>query len=214
MQSPPRERDELTNLRQALPPVCAECDYSLIGLPPGSRCPECGAPSDANLITIFGWGRGSQASVATMRPRDVVVTMIVVGAICAWWTFEYFEGRGHRFPTAFIVIYAAWFVTLLMRRWMLVPAGSAAPMRLRLSPAGFEQRLGPGPLKLTPWHRDMLTDLEIGGTTRHTLGVRWRAFSFHFSSTLIGIEFDSDPQIARQVRSLIVQWIDAASAPL
>ncbi|MFO0872808.1 MAG: hypothetical protein U0575_02395 [Phycisphaerales bacterium] len=46
-------------------PKCLGCDYSLLGLPEGSPCPECGAPpKPADWIVVRGWSQPGNPWVA------------------------------------------------------------------------------------------------------------------------------------------------------
>src|SRR4051812_47920576 len=61
-------------------PECAECGYALTSLGPTGRCPECGAPYGAGVITFNGWGRGHHFNLVNCRPRYAVMA---AGGLCA-----------------------------------------------------------------------------------------------------------------------------------
>jgi hypothetical protein len=212
MESPTRDvSDPLSPLRELLPPVCAVCDYSLVGLPPDTRCPECGAQHNSSVVTIMGWGKaGGANNIANLRNSDLMLAILVAVFLSGWWSFEVYEGRGHEVPTVFVATYVGWFGWMLYRRWMLVPPGSVAPARLRVGPAGYEQRLGPGPLRLRPWNCRMRVRMDSRKGGKHALIVRW-AIPLRFSANdPIAFEFNADAEVALALQSQIRQWINLA----
>lgn len=47
---------------------CAECDYSLVGLPRDAKCPECGTAIDDRFVIVRGYVTGRGANVTNARP--------------------------------------------------------------------------------------------------------------------------------------------------
>lgn len=79
---------------------CARCDHDLTGLPPGSRCPECGADVAARGATAIG------------RPRPARVTQSIAGVVAVactlatLWTAQRVEWRVLRVrgvPTSWLI---------------------------------------------------------------------------------------------------------------
>ena len=200
-------------LRELAPPVCVECDYSLIGLPQGTRCPECGLPNDPSIITVQGW---SNESVATMRPRDLWVDVISTGAVVAWLIVSGVTIRWQSLPIPVVLIGGFWLVRNMLplfRRWNL-SADAAFPVQLRLGAHGFEQRLGPGLLKLTRWHRHMRLSMHIRKRGLQWLRVRWAMHHYArtLKSDLIDFQFETSVQQARALQRQIERWITHAGA--
>jgi hypothetical protein len=192
-------------VRERCPPVCVQCDYSLIGLPAGSRCPECGAEIDESVISLQGW---SPRSWATMRPREIA---LFSGAIVVMLFFSFAES-GHVLESLPLLLAVVVFLGItgfsFVRYWLSSP-DSSMPVRLRLSPKGFEQRIGPGPLKLMPWRREMLVMTRDRKRGRHSLHVKWTARRFlrRTEKYPIAFEFDADPVVARLLKVQIENWI-------
>jgi hypothetical protein len=192
-------------LRELCPPVCVECDYSLVGLPPGARCPECGAESNLGVLTLRGWSPGS---IATMRPGRMMTQIGIIVALAVIYGAMVTRRRSPVFMLIYFVAMMIWPVTQLLLHWLR--GGEArAPVRLRLCSAGFDQRLGPGRLKLVPWDPRMQTQLNLGSTGRHRLIVRWPVGSFVLTtrSHLVTFDFDGDAQQAQLLAAQIRGWI-------
>ncbi len=47
--------------------ICPNCGYSLVGLPEGGKCPECGRENDQDEIVLYGWGRGYREHLGNAR---------------------------------------------------------------------------------------------------------------------------------------------------
>ena len=192
-------------LRKLCPPLCVGCDYSLVGLPPGARCPECGTASERNMVTLRGW---SPTSITTARKRQLpwFILLIVFFAVLV-----IVNNSGTRRSVASFV-WLACFVLLplwqLLQRWWS-GVDSVTPVRLRVGPNGFEQRLGPGKLNFTPWDRRMVARVKVGPKGRHSLIVKWARSHFVLTTTTqpINFEFDSDPMAAYVLEAVIEDWI-------
>jgi hypothetical protein len=187
-------------------PICAQCDYSLIGLPPGAKCPECGTPIDCSIISLRGWGSTGLASV---RPAGMAWILMLNLLIVGLWLIQ--RWKGSHPPSLFMAFVLILSAFQLFRRWSYV-TDQDAPLRLRLSAKGFEQRLGPGPLNLTPWHKDVIFSTEIGKKREHRILINWRFSSLHLLEKPIDFHFNSESQPAQALRDQIALWAKAAGA--
>jgi hypothetical protein len=197
-------------LSDLAPPQCCQCGYSLIGLPSDTVCPECGTPAQPDVISLSGWWVGDQANLATMRPARFVFNLAVLSAVIGWILYRH----GWRRPTLVGFVGVAWLASVVWQVWRRYEQseGGDPPVRLRISPRGFEQRLGPGPLKLRPWRRKYRVHLRTRGT-RHTLWVGPPFLSFRLSSSAnpIYFQFESSEAVAIDLAEQVRQWIAAAA---
>jgi hypothetical protein len=194
-------------LRALCPPVCVECDYSLVGLPAETNCPECGARCNPHTITLCGWSPLSLATARRGQMTGYVVAAVLFATLIArdliWLR------RTSEMTLVILGLLILYPLFQIFRRWFL-GVDSHRPMRLRLCRDGFEQRLGPGKLKLTRWDPRMVVKLSVGARGHHSLVVTWSPASFVLTtkSQLINFDFDSDPNVARLLAAQLQQWIN------
>jgi hypothetical protein len=199
-----------TKVRQRCPPVCVQCEYLLYGLSADARCPECGAEIDLSVITIDGW---SANSLPTMRPR----TLILIGGALVLYLLLFISDTGviHRgfdimsSPLFAMILAGLLVVAGIAIRFWFSSGPASVPVRLRLSPKGFEQRTGPGPLKLTPWRPTMLVSALDERKGRQSLYVAWSGSRFlpRIRQYPIAFEFNADAAMAKQLQVLVENWI-------
>jgi hypothetical protein len=194
-------------LRDLCPPVCVECDYSLVGLPMGARCPECGAQSDPQVITLCGW---SPESIATARSGQLA--WYIVAAVIFGMVVSRDLSRPRRSTLIVLGLLVLFPLLKLFRRWF-AGADPRMPVRLRLSPDGFEQRMGSGPLKLASWDSRMVAQIKHGRGRQQSLRVTWAPGQFVMTtnSRPINFDFDSDPHDALVLAAQVQQWINNRS---
>jgi hypothetical protein len=142
-----------------LAPLCGNCGYLLTGLPTCGICPECGEGYREDQIVLVGWATGPQASTATASPKRVWrVALVSSGWLLINGTISLFEHHIVPASASFgaMAVMQGW---LLYRRQALIDSHGGT-CHLRLSPVGFAQREGFGPVNLIPWLADLTIALR------------------------------------------------------
>lgn len=194
-------------LRALCPRVCVQCDYALEGLPVGVVCPECGLVEDPSVLTVRGWER-PPLSVQSHARKAVTIALWSVSAAFVCW-FAYLG----RFDHLFYVLIA---VNLLpsLYRWAqpYIHVVEGPPLRLRLSAAGFEQRIGPGPLNFRPWEPELEACSKAYSATLRLLRTKWAGGSFAYRGPerFFNLYVEVDADGARAMEQCVNRWIAAA----
>lgn len=163
MGSPPMS---LESLRETVPTVCAACDYSQQGLPPGTACPECGVVNEADVIQIAGWRR---PPFFTWGIKGWLLASVVGGYLLVTVWHQFYSTRQSIEDWGSLLLMLALYGYLFS--WFF---RSRPPLRLRLSPRGWEVVEKRSLVRLRRWEPALPAKVEWikGGLCR--LRIDWK----------------------------------------
>ena len=182
--------------------LCGNCGYLLTGLPTCGICPECGEDYREDQIVLVGWATGLQVSTATASPKRVWrVALVSSGWLLINGTINLFE---HNIGAA-----CGWFGAMaVMQGWLLYRRQSlidshGGTCHVRLTPVGFAQREGFGPVNLIPWLADVTIALrpERAGIFSLSMSRPGPGAAYRRGKTQwpISFEFDCTPEQAEHL---------------
>lgn len=116
---------------------CADCGYSLEGLPREGKCPECGRLYGDHLIVLHGWGKGRRATIEGTRifSWQLIVYLGAIGLVVAGLAHDFFVER--RVSAGFWLILVAVSIFLTFARRAQRPLSTLT--RVEISQAGVRQ---------------------------------------------------------------------------
>ncbi len=183
---------------------CPECGYLLTGLPEQGICPECGSAYDPEMIVLYGWGAGKQATLSAIRWRSVswrlAWSLLSVLPQIAVLLFVGVNTFGVLLVMGFFALDGMW----VYRRWR-IGQQTPRPAQLRLTPEGFAQRVGTGKVRLQPWTRS--TRIFVTRKTPRLYRIRQERpfFAMSMRST-IDVEIECDAATAERIKERIHLW--------
>jgi hypothetical protein len=128
------------------PRACPQCDYRFDGLPDGVACPECGFARDAFLVVLRGVGStlGKPTPRAWSQTDRIALVVLVIG-VAVGVVAAMISGN----TTAAAALTAT--LGLLVLGGYSALLGQPHPDTLVLTPVGYAQRRGAGPIDLRPY---------------------------------------------------------------
>ncbi|MFT3788567.1 MAG: hypothetical protein QM770_20745 [Tepidisphaeraceae bacterium] len=182
---------------------CPNCGYSMVGLPRGHACPECGESVAPDEIVLWGFGHGSLSNHFTSRTAAGAVGLLLVinsatlsQAVLTWV-------RGYRWAALALVAVPAVLIGWVLRRRHLTLQNGDGLVQVRISPAGLGQSNGKGRPKLQPWSNVRLIETGVNTQGHKTLTIRkskWQNSPLRPAIVDVSLADDSVPMATLQRR--------------
>lgn len=182
---------------------CGQCGYSLRGLPETGRCPECGTEYLPGQMLLFGWACGNLANVANSSAMTALWLLSPLSLYAVLWL------QLSGIPELRLILMLPPVLLLLplaVLAYRLRGHGSA-PVQLRLSPAGFAQRDGLGPVAWEAWNPSYRVVVCRLRGRRYRISIEGPdSYEPRIHMTFVDFAFDAEPDMAEHVRKLIEHW--------
>jgi len=196
------------SISSAVVPVdrCANCGYSLRGLPAWTLCPECGRVQDRDEIVLWGWSPRSRLKRRPARRRWwVAAGVFLLLSITYIMGMVVFGPEGAAGPALGCMIYGL--CPLLILAWLKFgPIAGEPQTHVHLCPEGFGIRSRPGLVTIKRWTPRVEMALHSRKDGLWVLELEKYALVPEAPVTRLRIAFECTPERAGLIRQQIDTW--------
>ncbi|CAN5630355.1 hypothetical protein BH09PLA1_BH09PLA1_33700 [soil metagenome] len=209
---PDCDRAAINVLHTLHPTRCAECGYTLRGLPQSGVCPECGQAYSIDDVVLFGWGVADHGNPQNVRRGRALFG--IVGMLASWlptlFLLVWFKKSFLVIPIFCFGLFVTWIV--VRRQRQIEQFG--APARIHLSASGYCQ-IDNVPMRRShrrPHGWTSKTDIDI--VRQHANCYRITIYNRPFRwwwimHSAVAIEVDMDDATASLLTTRVLGWIEA-----